>query len=611
MIGGGAIGTLTPGGSTARTVGSVITDEVSFSIDFDTDASEFGATKVDGGPVEFKIDFDATVHSLIEGRDYRVVITDLAGNRYSELVTASLGDMSWELNGPGSLEFGMGQDDPAAGTVHALTREVEVWKGDSLLWSGPIVRPLASAQFASFQAQTPEWYFSRRHVGKADRTNHVPGGDFEGGYGEWNVGFSAPLEPVAGRNPAHWNDAIVTTRAVTGKRSLRLEQEASGQPKYGITASEYFEWEVDPDTVGEAGDVWTLSAYCFIPSSGWRGPRLDRGGLGMGRFSTSDVIVITSEDGLTFGVFPKPIEGATTTIDELHPRNRWVRHQVTLVQPPSDEPELISVRLHCPNGVIFWDRVTLTLQEALHFEETDQALIAAGIVEHLQDPAYGKSDLGIALHTPLTGVKRDRTYLHQEHAKGLDLLQEFPKLDDGFDWDVQVTPGGKTFRTHYPRKGVDRSASMVFEYGRNIVDFSDAFDGEAAASSVIMLGTGDGSSREEGFAEDPTLFEGITYEDVSVAPDSEGYGQIDTLDNRATERLREASTASIVEIEVKEIVDFEGREVILLGTLQTGDLVRVRIHRGITHVEGVYRVVRMSLNPTSGIITLTLNWWSE
>jgi hypothetical protein len=591
---------------------------VAFTVETDLDL--LGALKRDAGPLRFTVEADLRARTYIRGKDYRLVLTDLAGNRYAEFPGASFGDPSWGLNGdPGGLAFALSQDDPRAAMVIPIEREIQLWKGDTLLWAGPIIRPQANSKEAGFQAATPEWHFSRRHFGKADRTNYLgEAGDFEGawegyfGFGGWEVGAASPLEPVAGLNPAHWEDEVSSVRAVTGSRSLRIEQVASGQPKYGVAASHYFTWEVDPDLVGEEGDIWTLTAYCYIPSDEWRGPRLDRYGLGLGRYSTTETISITREGGGPTIVYPAPIEGGQTTIDETHPRDRWVRHQVTLSQPVTGEPELVAVRLHAPNGTIFWDRVSLTLEESLHFEQTDQALIAAGIVEHLQDPAYGKSDLGLALHTPLTGVKRDRTYRHSEHGKGMEALSEFPALDDGLDWDIQVTPAGRTFRTHYPRKGVDRSNELTLEWGRNIVDFNWGWDGEAAASSVIMLGTGDGSSREEGFAEDPTLYGGVTLEDVSVAPETDTYGQIDTLDNRATERLRTVRNPTLLEVQVREVSDYQGHQVPLLGILQTGDLVRCRIHRGIVDIDGVvYRIVRMSLNPTSEILTLVLNWWAD
>ncbi len=274
---------------------------VAFTVD--TTLAPTGALKRDAGPLSFTVDSDLRLRTLIRGRDYRLVLVDVAGERYAELPNATMGDLSWELNGPGGFAFALGQDDPSAGKVIPIEREVEVWKGDTLLWGGPIVRPQANAQAAEFQAATPEWYLTRRNVGKADRTNYVPDGDFENGYGVgfdgtgWGVQWSSPLEPATGRIHTRWVDGISSIRAVTGKRSLRLEQVASGQPKYGVSASQYFEWTVDPDLVDEEGDIWTLTAYAYVPSSEWRGPRLDRAGLELGRFSTTEFVVIGAEDG--------------------------------------------------------------------------------------------------------------------------------------------------------------------------------------------------------------------------------------------------------------------------------------------------------------------------
>lgn len=591
-------------------VAAAVRAAVAFSSSVDLDAA--AALKRDAH-VSFEVEASLRVRTLIKGTDYRLVVTDLAGNRYAELVAAQMGQPSWELNGPGGFDFRIGQDTPGLESIIPIEREVQVWKGDTLLWVGPVVRPLANAQEAAFQAATAEWYFSRRNFGKADRTNYVPFGDFEEGFvGGWSIGFSSPAEPAAGRSSTHWTGVISNERAVTGEHSLRLEQLASGQPKYGMSAGQSFLWEVDPDLVGEEGDVWSLVAYAYIPSVDWRGPNLPRYGLALSRFSTTETVMIAPEDGSGPAIeYPAPIEGVVASLDEYTPQDRWVRFQVSMAQEPTGEPEFVFVTLYAPDGAIFWDRVSLTLEEATRFEQTDQALIAAGIVEHLQDPAYGKSDLGIGTHTPLTGVLRDRTYLHQEHGRGIDALQEFPQLDDGLDWSVEVTPTEKTFTTHYPRKGRDLSRSLVLEYGRNIEDFTWGWDGEAAASSVIMLGTGDGSSREEGFAEDPALYGGITLEDVSVAPEVDVYSQIETLDNRAAERLRTVRNPTILEVKASEIVDFEGRRVRLLGTIGTGDLVGVRIHRGVVQIEAVYRIVRIALDTVSEVLTLTLNWWAD
>ncbi len=558
-----------------------------------------GAVKVDGGPLRFEARGSLAVQTRIIGDKYRVVVVGTDGTRYAELDKALLGPASWESNAAGAFEFGLPSDDPKGAKVLPIEREVQLWKGDTLLWGGPIVRPSANSADSGFQCATPEWYFSRRNFGKADRTNYVPNGDFEDGLAGWTTGVDNPLEPYANRNPIYWTARTASDRVITGVRSLYLEQLASGVPKYGVSAGQVFAWEVDP-VASPDGDVWTLVAYCYIPSASWRGPNLLRAGLQLARYSTTETVTFAPEGGGASVTYPLGIEGAVASIDDLTPRDKWVRMSVSMEQRPTGDPELVQVSLKCPDGAIYWDRVSLTLEESSRFYGTDQAQIAEGIVQHLQDPAYGKSDLGIGTRCEPTGVVRDRVYVHSEHGNGFQALSEFPELDDGMDFSIEVTPDSKTFVTHFPDRGNDRS-SIVLEYGRNVEDFTWAWDGQAAANSVITLGSGDGSSREEGFAIDATLFAGVTVEDVYVAPGFDAPGAIETLDNRATERLRVVSDPEILELVTNE------NAVPLIGVLGIGDRVTVRIHRGPVQIDGVRRIVRIVLDPPTNILTITTN----
>lgn len=563
-----------------------------------------GDPKTDGGPLLFRAEGRLRLRTLILGDEYRAVVVDLLGNRYAELDKAVHGPATWELNTPGTYEFTMPSDDPKTAKALPIEREVQLWKGDTLLWQGPIVRPLVNSRESSFQAASPEWYFTRRFFGKADRTNYIPNGDFEAGLAGWDVANTSPLEPISGWNPALWTARIATDRVVTGGRSLYVEQEASAAPKYGVSAASYFEWEVDPAESPE-GDLWTLTAYCFIDSSKWRGPKLSREGIGLSRYSTTETISLTTDPDPVTGeqmtiVYPAPIEGVTASMDDFTPQDKWVRMSVSLEQRPTGQPELVQIRLHAPDGAVYWDRVSLTLEESTRFYGDDQALICEGIVQHLQDPAYGKSDLNIGTRCEPTGVVRDRVYIHSEHPNGFDALGEFPTLDNGLDFSVEITATARTFVTHYPEKGDDRT-DVVLEFGRNVEDFTWGWDGEQAANAVITLGSGDGSSREEGWAIEEDLFGGVVLEDVFVAPGVDNTTNIETLDDRATERLRLVRDPEILELICNESA------IPLLGVLKTGDRITARVHQGIVAVDGPRRIVRMSLEPTTNVLTITTN----
>jgi hypothetical protein len=532
------------------------------------------------------------------GKKRRTIVTTLDGSPLGEIENARHGAIVKELNRPDEWTFAAGITDPKAGLVlDERIREAQLWRGDRLLTWGPMVRPGADKAVLAVSGKGALWHLSRRNIGKADRTNYVPNGDFEDGPGGWSVSWTSPIEPAAGRNPAHWNEGVSSARALTGDRSLFLEQKASDAPKYGVSAATYFFWETD-GTLSPDGDRWTLVAYCFIPSAQWRGPNRERWGIWLARYSTTETVLIGSEDGAFPPIaYPAPIEAQYAAVDDFTPRDQWVKLSVSMEQEPRGEPELVQVTLHAPDGAIYWDRVSLTLEESTKFYGTDQALIAKGIVEHLQDPDFDKSDVRIGTDTPLTGVIRDRVYVHSEHPNGFGALEEFAALDDGFDFSVEVTPEHRTFRTYFPMKGTYRP-KLELALDRNLADFAWSFDGEAAASSVIILGQGTGSGREEGLAIDPEAFAGgLTLEEVFAAPPET---PIDSLDNYAAEHL-----ASVVAPEVLAVKTLPNREE-LLGVLDVGDTVPVRIVRGALSIVGTYRIGRLALNPDD-TLDLVLN----
>lgn len=575
--------------------GSPLLFEADGALDVDDDPETGGL----GGFIRFRGSGALEVRTNVRGDAYRLVVVNHAGDRITELDKASIGNPSWEHNGPGVLDWSMSARDPKHAACLPFQHEVQLWKGQSMIWSGPIVAPLGNPNGRGYQAAEPLWYFTRRFFGKADRTNYLPNGDFEAGLAHWNFNIASPLEPASGRSSSHWNVRRSGIRAMTGRFSLRMEQETAGVPKYGFSAGQVFEWTIDPEDAGPEGSVWTITAYAYIPSADWRDPALHRIGLSVGRFSTTETVDLAPEDGSGSPVsFPAPLEVATSAMDDYTPQDQWVRMSASVQQPPLGDTELIVVGLFCPDGVVFWDRVSLTLDEATRFSRVDQADILAGIVAHLQDPAYGKSDLGITSRTSPTGVLRDRTYYHAEHGNGFDALAEFPTLDDGVDFSVETTPTSRVFTTHYPERGHDRSRSVVLEYGRNVETYTYGWDGTRAASLVITLGSGDGSGREEGFARDTALFGGVTMEEVYVAPEG---SDISTLDNRAAERLNLVRDPEILELTTNE------NAIPLIGVLGVGDRVYVRVKDGPLDIDGVRRIVRMVLDTKTDVLTITTN----
>lgn len=534
------------------------------------------------------------------GHKRRAVVTDAFGVPHGELERAKIGAITFELNDAGEeFSFVLPADDPKAPLVlDEKMREVQIWRGDQLLAWGPMVRPQVDTDWLAVTCRGALWHLTRRHIGKAERTNYIANGSFEDGLAHWHFGTSPVAlfynQPHAQPTPPLHE--IVTFPVLDGRRALRLENYVPGAD---AQASQSFEWVVDADASPD-GDVWTLKAYVYVESVD--APAIQGRGLWLERFSTTE----PNPDPLTLAVDPdakKSIERVFVPLDEDTPRGVWHRMEIGFQVPPkAGEPETISVQLYAPDGVVRWDAVSLTLDERLSFYGQDQtSVIAKGIVEHLQDAAYAKSDVNISAACQPSGVLRDQVYVHHEHPNGFRALEDLTKLANGFDFSMSYTPTGRTFTTHFPQRG-RHLPRFALALGRNIADFAWTFDGERAASSVIVLGQGSGSDREEGAAIDPDAFAGgLTLEEVFSAPPGT---PISSLDKLADERLISTTTAEV--LAVKTTPPQEGQPD-PIGVLWPGDTIPVRIRTSIGDIAvDDYRVQRLTVN-SDDTLDLVLN----
>lgn len=533
------------------------------------------------------------------GRRRRAVVTDVAGTPFGELENATIGSITFELNEAERFSIALPIDDPKADLLlDEKFREVQVWRGDQLLAWGPAVRPAVDTDNLAVTCRGALWHLTRRHIGKAERTNYVNNGDFEAGLARWGFGTNpvkiAYNDPGAQPTPPH--HSIVSFPTVTGRRALRLSNYVTGADAF---ATQSFLWTVD-ETTNPDGDLWTLKGYVYVES--FTGPATEGGrGLYLERFSTVDLNPDPRVQAIQPGA-KKSIEHVFVPIDEDTPRGVWQRFEVGFRTPPkAGEPENVNVRLYAPNGVVYWDAISLSLEERTAFFAADQTSeIAAELVGHLQDPAYGKSDVNISPACPPSGKLRDRIYVHSEHPNGYDALEEFAGLDDGFDFAVRYTPTDRLFSTFYPARGV-HWPRFALELGRNIGDFAWTFEGEGASSSIVVLGQGDGSDREEGAAIDPGAFAGgLTLEEVFSAPPET---PIDSLDNIAAERLTVSTAPEVLAIKTTRPT---GAQADPIGVLWPGDTVPVRIRRGPLELDDTYRVIRLTVNPDD-TLDLVLN----
>lgn len=529
-----------------------------------------------------------------EGREpYRIIVTDAQGNRYGEVEASRMGNLTWVLNGIGAFDFTTAVKDAKALLPTVPKREVQVWRGRQQLWTGPVVRKNSDKASVTAQAQTLEWYFTRRHVGKANRTNYMINPSFENGLSAWDWGWDPVALPEQVFPFAHGE---AKSPVYVGERSAKIHMT---QANPATALSQTILWSVPLDLT--TGELWTAVAWFYIEN--WVGPAHANRGMDLSRYSTTETIPIYTPIVGAVVDYPKPLGGGQITFDSDTPRGTWVRAEIPLNQPPrAGSVEFVKITLSGIQGTIYWDQVSLTRDEALWFNNVDQATIVKTLVEHSQDPAYGKSDLNIGTDCPLTGVKRTRKYAHHDHQMISDALLEFPSLANGLDISVEPGPVERTFTSHFPYKGYRRN-DIVLEYGRNIVDYTVVEDGERTSNSVVVLGDGEGSDREEGGFIDPDSLDGLILEKVYNSTPGAPIQTLGDQAKRGVERYKRT-------VVIPSITTHEGAGD-LIGNLRTGDVVRVKVQHGSIDVNDWYRIIQISLDPNTDQMVLTINPLTE
>lgn len=537
-------------------------------------------------------------------RQYRVRIVDYEGTGYADLENATVTGVNEELNGMGGFTFTMPTVDDKAHHVKMVEREAQVWRGDQLIAWGVITRVQADQDVMNVQVAGLRWYFTRRVFGKVDRDNHFKNGSFEHGLNHWEFDYST-IESEATMSGV--TVEVIKNQGQGGTRVLKMTQPSDAAPIHAFSARQKIlhtiTEDMDPD-----GNQWTAVVWVKIDKDTYRGPHIDGTTVNLQRFSTTETIEICREDGGGCAMYPKLIESIAVPIDFETPKNTWTRVELSLVEDfEVGVTEYIQVMVDCPRGEIMVDEVALVMDEKSAFIDVDQSRIVKGIVEHAQDIDYGKSDLNIDTSCPLTGVNRTRRYFHAEHQIIAEALDEFPTLWDGIDTHMEITPDKRTFTTYYKRKG-SRRGNHVLEMGRNIETFSVAYDGEQIANSIYILGDGEGADREEGGARsgqdgEPVTLGGLILEKAyNARPNT----KVRTLDAQALMGLKRYQEPVVI----PSVTTYEGAGR-LIGVLNVGDTVPLRIDWGYIQVNDDYRIIAWHLDPETERITYTLNkeWW--
>lgn len=491
-----------------------------------------------------------------------------------EIANATVNSVSWELNGPGAAEISLATTDPDA-ALFLPGREVQIWlQGASApIWWGPIVRPQSGLNETTWQCAGLLWYFGHRFLGRADRVNQLSNGDFEDGETDWT--FTGVTHSV-NTDPAF---------VLEGTQSLLLSGATADHNTYASQT-----W-THPAGGYPGGDLLTGSVWVWIPAGDYIGPANQEFGLVLHHHSAGGTLI--------------DAQWEAGRINDDTPRDQWVPLEVAVTGVK--EGDTVDMSLTPPHGDAYFDLATLTFMESLSFgypdDPQDVTDIIGGIVDYAQNRVFdhGKSDLGIGWAGDPTGTTRKIAYQFAEHRNILDAILQY--VSEGIcDISVEFDATTRTL-TIWPRSTDPRDMGRGVDWGvltldSTLADFTWSWDLEQAASTVILLGPGDGPDRPEGVATDTSFVGGaFTAEIVEQAPDNVTIGQ---LDARAAERLKVAARPEIL-----EVTTLPGADVI--GSLREGDTVEVVVAVGWVDLDATYRVARVSVDLIKDQATITFN----
>lgn len=235
---------------------------------------------------------------------------------------------------------------------------------------------------------------------------------------------------------------------------------------------------------------------------------------------------------------------------------------------------------------------------------TEQMNIATGLVTYGQALSDQDRNITIGTYTG-SGILRTRTYYAEEYKNIFEMLQEFPTLEDGFDWDVIIQPdGARKFTPYYPRKGSHKKQYKVWKgpsgaspFFKGLKNWSE--DGQNQYTDQLVTGPVDSVTSLK-----------LRGRWQAAAPEMTRFGrkQNVTADSGAVNQAwldDEAAALGAFQVEPKILPDIVVSDS-LFNLVVVGDSIPVRIDYGRIQVHGDYRIVQIEA-PMDG----TLVWKLE
>lgn len=211
------------------------------------------------------------------------------------------------------------------------------------------------------------------------------------------------------------------------------------------------------------------------------------------------------------------------------------------------------------------------------FTNTDLSTIMSTIISEVQTGT--NASFGLVFGVLATSRNADRSYEYKNAKEAIEGLSNL-NIKNGIDFEFDAQ---KQFSTFYPKKGRDRN-DIVFEYGNNVISFSESLDASDMANQIIVLGEGQGTELITSTRNAPSGIQSgykirqkvVSFKDVNSTATLDDHGDQELSNNQTQKQIISLKTKGNLE---------PG-----LGSYAIGDSVRVIVKYGYMNIDSLFRI---------------------
>jgi len=245
-------------------------------------------------------------------------------------------------------------------------------------------------------------------------------------------------------------------------------------------------------------------------------------------------------------------------------------------------------------GLLSYTQRMIVLAD-MRFDQVDQHLIAAALIDQWQNSSYGHGHYGIdTSRVSASGRLRDRSYVRNEQHKVAQRIEELGAVDGGFD--AEIDPTTRQLQLWHPFKGVDRSSGpSAVVLDRRVIASPDVMCSVAPGDlASLAFGTSSSAGSDGGLSSFQVNAELAASFGLSAAMGSwQDVSEQATLDDHVRALLAARSHALIVpgpQMRVTPDAD--------LGAYDVGDTVQLELGTDQLGLTGAYRIRKRTVQVT-------------